>query len=137
MLLSILFLALAIPTAALSWQAYRQLKWEAWYQYRGQAEELTARIDTALRQRIAVAESRHFRDFAFLNDVAGSKLVERSPLSVLPLPQDVPGVIGYFQVDPDGHFSTPLLPDAPVQAGEAGLSDEDVSQRQALSYNFV
>jgi len=43
-LLLLFFLALAIPTAVLIGQAYSQLKWEAFHQYRGLAEELTTRI---------------------------------------------------------------------------------------------
>ena len=48
LLLAVFFLALAIPTALLIRQAYSQLKWEAFHQYRGLAEELTNRIDARL-----------------------------------------------------------------------------------------
>ncbi len=65
-LLAIFFLALAIPTAVLVWQAYDQLKWEAFHQYRGMAEELTNRIDTRLANLIAVADARSFADYGFL-----------------------------------------------------------------------
>ena len=44
-LLTLFFLALAVPTAVLIWQAYSQLKWEAFHLHRGVAEELTQRID--------------------------------------------------------------------------------------------
>ena len=128
-----LFVALVLPTAALTWQAYGQLKWESWYQFRGQAEELTARIDESLGRRIAVADARGFNDFAFLNVIPGSKLAQRSPLSALPLPEDIPGVIGYFQVDPQGNFSTPLLPDDDLPAEDTGLSDEDLRERRVLA----
>ena len=52
------FLALAIPTAVLIVQAYSQLKWEAFHQYQGLAEELAARIDDGFRQRVAAEEAR-------------------------------------------------------------------------------
>ena len=58
-LLTVLFLALAIPTGAVIWQAYDQLKWEAWYQYRNQAEELTNRIDLAIGQRVEAVGCVH------------------------------------------------------------------------------
>ena len=48
LLLAVFFLALAIPTVLLIRQAYSQLKWEAFHQYRGLAEELTHRIDARL-----------------------------------------------------------------------------------------
>ena len=40
LLLAVLFVALAAPTGAVIWQAYSRLKWEAFHQYRSQAEEL-------------------------------------------------------------------------------------------------
>ena len=46
--LSVFFLALAIPTGILVYQAYSQLKWEAFHQYRVLAEELAARIDARI-----------------------------------------------------------------------------------------
>ncbi|MBN1239976.1 MAG: sensor histidine kinase, partial [Gammaproteobacteria bacterium] len=66
LLLSLIFLGLALPTGVLIWQAYGQLKWEAWYQYRGMAEELTRRIDLGLREHVAQAEQRSFADYGFL-----------------------------------------------------------------------
>ncbi len=66
MLLALLFMALAIPTAVLIWQAYSQLKWEAFHQYRGMAEELTNRMDSSLVDRINMAEARSFADYTFL-----------------------------------------------------------------------
>ena len=65
-LLALFFLVLAIPTAVLIWQAYSQLKWEAFHQYRGMAEELTERMDSSLADRINTAEARSFADYTFL-----------------------------------------------------------------------
>ena len=72
-LLVVLFLALAIPTGVLVWQGYSQLKWESFYQYRVQAEELTNRIDAAITAEISTAESRNFADFAFLTSAPTAK----------------------------------------------------------------
>ena len=111
-LLAFFFMALAIPTGALIWQAYSQLKWEAFHQYRGMAEELTNRIDSNLIDRINIAEARSFADYTFLvvSGDPSANFVQRSPLSELPVTQDLPGVMGYFQVGTEGEFSTPLLP---------------------------
>ena len=102
-----LLVALAIPTGAVIWQAYDRLKWESWYQYRNQAESLVRQIDFAIAEDIADAESREFNDFTFLASAGSSNVQRRSPLSEFPVPADLPGLIGYFQVDPDGGFSTP------------------------------
>ena len=39
-LLALFFIALAAPTVVLIWQAYGQLKWEAFHQHRGVAEDI-------------------------------------------------------------------------------------------------
>ena len=129
--LLLFFLALAVPTAAVVWQAYDQLKFEAFYQYRNQAEALAERIDSGLIADVTRAEARRFTDFAFLN-VAGTVL-QRSPLSGFPVAADVPGVIGYFQVGANGELSTPLLPDAGTPPDRVGITAEEYTLRESLA----
>ena len=122
-LLAIFFLALAVPTSALIWQAYSQLKWEAFHQYRGLAEGLTDRVDAQLVDVINTADARSFADYTFLNVTGDTRFnfVQRSPLSAYPVTEDLPGVMGYFQVDTDGEFSTPLLPPEGTDAEQLGI----------------
>jgi len=111
--LGLLLLGLALPSALLYWQTQRQLKLEAWHQQRELAEALAARIDGDLAGLVAAEEARGYSDYRFLT-VAGQTtealLSQRSPLAVLPRDFGLPGLIGHFQIDPDGRFSTPLLP---------------------------
>ena len=65
-LLALLFVGLALPTAFLIWQAYSQLKWEAFHQHRVAAEELTRRVDSNLAAMIQAADARTFADYTFL-----------------------------------------------------------------------
>jgi len=134
-LLVLFFLALAIPTGVLIWQAYSQLKWEAFHQYRGMAEELTSRIDSSLIERINAAEARSFADYTFLvvSGDPSANFVQRSPLSALPISQDLPGVIGYFQVGTEGEFSTPLLPQSHSEPATFGIGAAEYEQRLQLS----
>ncbi len=134
-LLAFFFMALAVPTAVLIWQAYSQVKWEAFHQYRGMAEELTHRIDLSLIERINTAEARSFADYAFLviTGDPSANFVQRSPLSELPLTQDLPGVIGYFQVATDGEFSTPLLPQSNANPATFGIGEDEYRQRLQLA----
>ena len=106
-LLGLFFMALAIPTGVLIWQAYSQLKWEAFHQYRGVAEELTQRIDARLNDMIKTADARSFADYTFLvvSGDPSANFVQRSPLSAYPVTADLPGVPGYFQVDTNGNIS--------------------------------
>jgi signal transduction histidine kinase len=134
-LLMLFFLALAVPTAVLVWQAYSQLKWEAFHQHRGVAEELTRRIDARLNDMINTADARSFADYTFLV-VAGdpnANFVQHSPLSAYPVAQDLPGVLGYFQVDTDGVFSTPLLPAEGAQVANLGIGEIEYGKRLHLA----
>jgi signal transduction histidine kinase len=134
-LLALFFLALAVPTGALIWQAYSQLKWEAFHQYRGLAEDLTSRVDAQLINMISTADARSFADYTFLN-VTGetkAKFVQRSPLSAYPVTEELPGVMGYFQVDSNGSFSTPLLPPEGADAEQFGIGTAEYSNRLKLA----
>ncbi len=134
-LLGLLFLGLAIPTAILIWQAYSQLKWEAFHQHRGAAEELTRRVDSNLAAMIQLADARTFADYTFLvvSGDPSANFVQRSPLSAYPVIADLPGAVGYFQVDTDGTFSTPLLPPAGTDASVLGISASEYDERLELA----
>ena len=134
-LLALFFLALAVPTGVLLFQAYSQLKWEAFHQYRGMAEELTTRINQNLVERVSIAEARSFADYTFLivSGDPNSNFVQRSPLSELPVTQDLPGVIGYFQVGTAGELSTPLLPQGTADPATFGIANAEYEQRLQLT----
>ena len=132
--LVLFFLALAIPSAVLIQQALSRLKWEAIHQHRSLAEELAQRIDSRFQQLIIQEEKRPFTDYVFLN-IAGdpaASFLQRSPLSTYPLQSNIPGVIGYFQVDTAGRLITPLLPDAENTASRYGISAPERQQRLTL-----
>ena len=134
-LLGVLFLALAVPTGVVIWQAYSRLKWETFHQFRGQAEELTRRIDSRIAERIAAAEARSFADFSFIN-VSGDPdagFLQRSTLSAYPVAPELPGIIGYFQVDASGIFSTPLLPGSDTDPVAVGIGAYEYQARLALT----
>jgi signal transduction histidine kinase len=133
--LSLFFLALAIPSGVLVYQAYDQLKWEAFHRHRVLAEELARRIDKRYLQLIEEEEKRAFVDYNFLI-VAGdpkSNFIQRSSLSEFPVRSSIPGLIGYFQVDAEGLFNTPLLPDSALTATAYGIQGAELAQRQALA----
>ncbi len=129
--LALFFLALAVPTAVLIDQAYDELKWEAIYRHRLLAEELAGRIDNRFKALVGQEGRRSFTDYAFLN-VAGD-LLQRSPLSAYPVASPVPGLIGYFQVDTDGAFSTPLVPADGGAANRYGIPEAEWRQRLNLA----
>ena len=131
--LALFFLALVIPTGVLVYQAYGQLKSEAFYQQRLLAEELSDRIDARVRGLIAVEEARSLTDYRFLvlqGDVR-AKFLQRSPLSQFPVDASFPGLLAYFQIDADGSFSTPLLP-LGADPAAYGVTPDEAAKRKAL-----
>lgn len=133
--LSLFFVALIVPTGLLIYQAYSQLKWEAFHQHRLLAEELSERIDSRLHQLVANEEKRSFSDYSFLliSGDAAANYLQRSPLAAFPVATNVPGLIGYFQVDTDGLFSTPLLPLNTDGAARYGVSRAELGQRAEVA----
>ncbi len=134
--LVVFFLALALPAGVLIAQAYSQLKWEAFRSTQVAAEELAARIDATLRAAIATEDARSFGAYSFLvvEGDAAANFVQRSPLSAFPVESAVPGVLGYFQVDAAGRFTTPLLPEAGVAAARYGIAPaEEAARRQRVT----
>jgi signal transduction histidine kinase len=129
--LAVFFLALAVPAGVLIAQAYSQLKWQAFRSTQVAAEELAARIDSALRVTIGVEDGRSFGAYSFLvveGDQAAN-FVQRSPLSVFPINSALPGVLGWFQVDAAGNLTTPLLPAPGVDAATYGITPAENAAR--------
>jgi signal transduction histidine kinase len=124
------FVALALPTSILVFQAYGQLKWEAFYQHQQLARELTLRIDAGFRDLIEREENRPISDYEFLNvsGTEGAAFLQRSPLSEFPLQADIPGLLGYFQVNAGGQLRTPIVPEA--DAANYGISSSELQQRE-------
>lgn len=128
------FLSLAIPTAVLIQQSYSRLKWETFHQHQLMAGELTRRINHHLIRLINTEEQRPFTDYSFLN-VAGvptANFLQRSPLSRYPVQSEIPGLIGYFQVDAAGRLLTPFIPEDIEKAGSYGIAEQELSERTAL-----
>ena len=128
------FVTLAIPTIILVIQAYSQLKWESFHQHRILAEELTNTIDSRLSKIISTEEARPFTDYAFLNLLGdpAANYIQRSTLSELPLNTNLPGVIGYFQIDAEDRFSTPLLPTTDTGISVYGITESQETVRHDL-----
>lgn len=132
--LFVFFVALAVPAALLVVRANAQIKWEVFHQWRVSAEELSARIDTRLTDLLAVEEARSFADYAFLtvSGDPGATYLQRSPLSRYPLASDIPGLVGYFQVDRGGTLSSPIVPEAGTPYAEYGVSEGEYRERLGL-----
>src|SRR5690606_4474173 len=85
-----------------------------------------------LRELILLEDQRSFGDYQFAvarGDVANA-YVQPSPLADLELTANLPGLVGYFQLDQQNRFSSPLVPQVLAQANSFGLSTEELTERQ-------
>lgn len=132
------FLALAIPSGILSNKAYDQLRWQALHQYQQDAQALVDQIDQSLAEAIDKEEARSDTDYTFfvLAGTPEARFIQRSELSKFPVESDIAGVIGYFQIDEKGAFSTPILPSSHVQSAVQpqlyGISPQENQLRNQL-----
>ncbi|NOQ16235.1 MAG: hypothetical protein GQ581_04180, partial [Methyloprofundus sp.] len=133
--LVVFFIGISLPVYFLVHKVYSQLENETWYQQRHQAELLVERIEQQLLAKLQVEQDRPIAEYNFFNVLENrllqSATVNFSPLSAIPPKSDIPGLVGYFQVDPDGSFHIPALPkfDGKLQAG---LSVSSLAIRMAL-----
>lgn len=131
-LLVLFFLALLLPTCALLYFAFSQMKWEVYHQFRVQAEALATSIDAELRSLINLENSRKFSDFRFLRVDKNNRLTI-SDLAKMPGKDSIPGLVGHFQIEANGQFSSPLVPDPGIDANRFGISSEDLALRIAMA----
>ncbi|MCP5076823.1 MAG: HAMP domain-containing histidine kinase [Psychromonas sp.] len=134
LLFALFFFALAIPSSILSFSAYQKLRWESFHQYQQNAHSLALEIDSALSSAMLKEEARSDTDYTFLviegDPEAG--FLQRSILSRFPVESDLPGIVGYFQVNAKGQFSSPLLPDGTSKTDIYGIGEQDKQQRELL-----
>ncbi|MFT5503638.1 MAG: signal transduction histidine kinase [Gammaproteobacteria bacterium] len=131
--------ALMVPSVVLVMQAYDQLKWEAIHQHQQLARELVLRMDAGFQSIVKREERRAFSDYSFLNveGSGGNTFLQRSPLSIYPPRSDIPGLVGYFQINPDGQLRSPAVPDSQdktpgIDAAELGLRLAQESYLRAI-----
>lgn len=131
-------IVLAVPLVVLIQHTFSQLQWETLHQNRLQAEALSARIDQRLQQFIEIEEKRSIGEYRFLSVTGNTNnaYIQRSPLSQLPLTTDVPGIVGYFQLDADNQLTTPMTPNNRTQALQYGLSSDEYQQRLTEKINY-
>ncbi len=137
--LTVFFLALIIPAGFLVQHAYSQLKWEAFHRHRLMAEEFATRLDRKFIDLIDTEEAHSFADYGFLvvSGDPAANFLQRSALSAYPVDSQVPGLVGYFQIDTGGVFSTPLMPPPGISPLEFGVSSREIGLRRALENRIL
>jgi len=141
LLLCASLLCMALPLTLLLSRVYQYLAQEVFYQYRSAAEEVVKQVNQRLADILQGEELRPFDEYSFLkvtaNPLFKNSAIVASPLSELPPQSAIPGVIGYFQINPDGSFNSPVLPDLDeaelsVNAERFGFGSSELAKRLAL-----
>lgn len=135
------FVCLALPLAILLSRVYTHLEREVFYQYRSTAEEVVLHLNQRLAEVLQAEENRAFDEYSFLNVASRPLLkgttVTTSPLSELPPKSAVPGLLGYFQMNPDGSLHSPVLPELEEReldsnVDQFGFGADELAKRLAL-----
>ncbi len=128
-------IAISVPVYFLLDKVYSQLENEAWYRQRNQAENLVRRIEQQLLNKLNAEQARPIAEYSFFNVLENpllqSTMVNFSPLADLSPNTDIPGLIGYFQINPDGSFQIPALPELDSES-QTGLSSAQLQARKKL-----
>lgn len=134
-LLAAFVIALSLPVYLLLDKVYSQLENEAWFNQRNQAEILLDRIEQDLQQTIEEEEKRPIAEYSFFNILESpllqSTAVKFSPLSEIPPKANIPGLTGFFQINPDSSFHIPALPEL-EQEYQPAIGQQELEKRIAL-----
>ena len=112
---ALFFILLAVPIVILLSHTYSNLEQESFFLYRRTAESLMATVYQRLQENLQVEEQRPYTHYRYIHvadrAVPQQEGLNLSPLADFPVQSEIPGILGYFQIDPDGSFHSPLLPD--------------------------
>ncbi len=145
LLIGTTLLVLSFPLALLLQRVYQQLDREVVYQHRVAAEDVVTHINQRLADILHTEEQRPFDEYSFLrvtaNPLFKASAIAASPLSTLPPQSAVPGVLGYFQINPDGSLQSPVLPDLEendlaVNVDRFGFGSSELARRLMLRHRL-
>jgi two-component system, OmpR family, phosphate regulon sensor histidine kinase PhoR len=108
------FLLLALALGFLLINSYRQMGLEERDLWEGESEKVYNQMQARISEFLNQEDARSFSEYRYYQVLPGPALRESSR-TVSPLSETLPdgdprGLLGYFQIDPDGSFSTPYLP---------------------------
>ena len=135
-ILLLFFMLLSLPVYYLLQTVYAQLENEAYFTSRQRAEHLVDQIEQRLQQVLKIEQNRPIAEYSFFNVLENPLLSEStgvkfSPLSEIPPKTAIKGLIGFFQINTDGSFHLPALPEI-EQNDISGLSLAELESRLRL-----
>ena len=111
------FVLLTIPIVVLLSHTYSNLEEESFFFYRRSAEGVVSAVHQQLAVSLAGEEQRPYTHYRYIHvadqPVPQQEGLNLSPLASFPVQSETPGILGYWQIDPNGSlkgcFETPWL----------------------------
>lgn len=108
------FVLLASSLGVFAWNSYKQLRREERELWKTQSERVYNQMQAAISDFLTAEDGRRWSDYRFYGTLKPG-MYPKQPVGISPLSKppvdDTRGLIGYFQIDPEGQFSTPYLPE--------------------------
>lgn len=122
------FVLLAASLGFFAWNSYKQLGREERELWRTQSERVYNQMQAAISDFLTSEDGRRWSDYHFYGTLRPG-LYPKQPIGFSPISKppsdDARGLMGYFQIDPEGQFSTPYLPEGwPVELDATVHSSE-------------
>lgn len=129
-----IFVAISLPVTFLLHRSWKHLEAEATFAYKEHAYLMLEMLNRRIIDDLAVEEQRSYSDYRFIKavPVIGGEEITLSDLARYPVSSHYRGMIGHFQMEPDGSIKTPVLPDGKLEALRLDNRREREAVRQAI-----
>jgi signal transduction histidine kinase len=148
---SAIFAVIALPVAGLLYDSYLHMQDESKAEWAMHAAQVLKMADNRIKDDLAIENKRSFMEYRFIKVAKTISAGEQPTYSDLALNFPVTscnsdsskldycsqyaGLIGHFQIDPDGVFSTPYLPAGAL--GQVQLENKEVRESFQNQLKFI
>lgn len=127
------FLLLAVTLTLLLTYSYTQIDKEEQRLWQGIAENVYNQMQSHISNFLTQEDQRSFSEYRYFY-IPKSQVTQSIALNVSPLakiPQNDPrGLVGYFQIDPNGKFHTPYMPPKNKEKNLKDLAQRELLQKK-------
>lgn len=148
---SAIFAVIALPVAGLLYDSYLHMQDESKAEWAMHATQVLKMANNRIKDDLAIENKRSFMEYRFIKVAKTISAGEQPTYSDLALNFPVTscnsdsskldycsqyaGLIGHFQIDPDGVFSTPYLPAGAL--GQVQLENKDIRESFQNRLKFI
>jgi signal transduction histidine kinase len=114
--------------------SYSQLQLNSQFAYKEHAFLVLQMLNQRFADDMAIEDQRSYSEYRFIRavPVIGGEEITLSELANFPVRSHFKGIVGHFQMDPDGTLRTPILPDGVLEK----IPMSDRNKREAVLYKI-